>query len=39
MTGREPLAQIVGVGESAYSRGTDQSEWELAVDAVSRALG
>jgi acetyl-CoA acetyltransferase len=38
MAGRQPLAQIVGVGESSYSRGTEQSEWELAVEAVSRAL-
>jgi acetyl-CoA acetyltransferase len=38
MPGRGPLAQIVGVGESAYTRGTDRSEWELAVDAVTRAL-
>src|ERR1700739_2669683 len=38
MTGRRAMAQIVGVGESAYSRGTDRSEWELAVEAVTRAL-
>jgi acetyl-CoA acetyltransferase len=31
-------ALVVGVGESGYSRGTDRSEWELAVTAVSRAL-
>jgi acetyl-CoA acetyltransferase len=31
-------ALVVGVGESAYSRGTDRSEWELAVEAVSHAL-
>jgi acetyl-CoA acetyltransferase len=29
---------VVGVGESEYARGTDRSEWELAVTAVSRAL-
>jgi acetyl-CoA acetyltransferase len=38
MTGREPLALVVGVGESAYGRGTGRSEWEQAVEAVSRAL-
>jgi acetyl-CoA acetyltransferase len=31
-------ALVVGVGESEYARGTDRSEWELAVTAVSRAL-
>jgi acetyl-CoA acetyltransferase len=31
-------ALVVGIGESGYSRGTDRSEWELAVTAVSRAL-
>jgi acetyl-CoA acetyltransferase len=31
-------ALVVGVGESEYTRGTDRSEWELAVTAVSRAL-
>jgi acetyl-CoA acetyltransferase len=31
-------AWVVGVGESAYARGTDRSEWELAVTAVTRAL-
>ena len=29
---------MVGVGESEYARGTDRSEWGLAVTAVSRAL-
>ena len=38
MAARQPFAQIVGVGESAYSRGTDRSEWELAAEAVARAL-
>jgi acetyl-CoA acetyltransferase len=38
MAGRPAAAQIVGVGESAYSRGTDRSEWELAVEAVTHAL-
>jgi acetyl-CoA acetyltransferase len=38
MSGQRAVAQIVGVGESAYSRGTDRSEWELAVEAVTRAL-
>ena len=31
-------ALVVGVGESGYSRGTDSSEWELAMTAVRRAL-
>jgi acetyl-CoA acetyltransferase len=29
---------VVGAGESEYARGTDRSEWELAVTAVTRAL-
>ena len=38
MAGREALALVVGVGETAYCQGTDRSEWELAVEAVGRAL-
>jgi acetyl-CoA acetyltransferase len=38
VAGREALALVVGVGESTYCRGTDLSEWELAVEAVGRAL-
>ena len=29
---------VVGVGESEYVRGTDRTEWELAVEAVALAL-
>ncbi len=38
MAGQASPALVVGVGESAYCRGTDRSEWELAVEAVGRAL-
>ncbi len=38
MAGREARALVVGVGETAYCQGTERSEWEMAVEAVGRAL-
>jgi acetyl-CoA acetyltransferase len=38
VAGQTTRALVVGVGESAYARGTDRSEWELAIQAVTRAL-
>ena len=32
------MPAVVGVGQTAYTRGSDRSEWSLAVEAVQRAL-
>lgn len=34
----EPKAAIVGIGQTDYSRQSGRSEWELAVEAIDRAL-
>jgi acetyl-CoA acetyltransferase len=33
-----PAVAIVGVGQTAYSRDSGRSEWELAVEAIANAL-
>jgi acetyl-CoA acetyltransferase len=35
---RKPVAAIVGVGQTAYSRASGRTEWQLAIEAIGGAL-